>query len=34
MENENLTKSHGIFVNVYRITFGKNMLITYTFDTQ
>ena len=35
MENENLTKSHGkvmgflIFINVYRISFEKNVLIIY-----
>ena len=40
MENENLAKSHvkvmkfWIFINVYRISFEKNVLITYTFDTQ
>ena len=36
MENENLAKSHGIlnFLNVYRISFQKNVLIIYTFDTQ
>ena len=38
MENENFAKSHGksrnfgFFINVYRISFEKNVLIT--FDTQ
>ena len=40
MENENFVKSHGkvmefwIFINVYRISFEKNVFITHTFDTQ
>ena len=35
MENEKLTKSHGI-LNFYKyhISSEKNVLITYTFDTQ
>ena len=40
IENDNLAKSHGnvmefkIFTNVSYKTFGKNVLITYTFVTQ
>ena len=34
MENENLAKSHGIFINVYHISFEKNVFITCAFDTQ
>ena len=40
MGNTKLAKSHGkvmefwIFINGYRISFKKNVLITYTFDTQ
>ena len=34
MENECLAKCHGIFVSAHRISFEKNVLITYNFDTQ
>ena len=40
MENEHFTKSHGevmefrLFINVDCSTFEKNMLITFSFDTQ
>ena len=36
MENVNLTKvmKFWIFINVYHISFEKNVLITYTFKTQ
>ena len=41
MENERLTRSHGSDgilnfhkMNVFRISFEKNVLITNTFDTQ
>ena len=40
MENENLAKSHEkvlefcIFINVLSHSFEKNVLISYTFDTQ
>ena len=40
MQYENLAKNHGevmefrIFTNLSRISFEKNLLIGYTFDTQ